>query len=180
VNVTFDGVPAPLFFVYGGQINLQVPFEVAGKTSTKVVVNYLGSVSAAVTVPVVTAQPAFFMINATDPFAANQDFSLNTPSNPAPRGQVVSVYGTGVGKASYDIATGSGAPAPPAGFTGGYTCSLAGKSMSVPYGGWTPSSVGLSQWSFIIPSDAATGAVAVKCTDTVSGASTQSATIYIK
>jgi uncharacterized protein (TIGR03437 family) len=184
VNVTFDGIPAPLFFVYGGQINLQVPFEVAGKTSTKVVVNYLGSVSAAVTVPVVAAQPAFFMINATDPFAANADYGANpkpnSATNPASRGTVMSVYGTGVGKVSYDIVTGAPAAGPPAGFTGGYNCSLGGKSMSVPFGGWTPTSVGLAQWSFIIPNDAATGAVSLKCTDTVSGASTQTATIYIK
>jgi uncharacterized protein (TIGR03437 family) len=184
VTVTFDGVPAPLFFVYGGQINLQVPFEVAGKTSTKVVVNYLGSQSAAVTVPVVAAQPAFFMLSATDPFAANADYASNpTPNsaaNPAARGSVLSVYGTGVGKVSYDIPTGSGAPGPTPGFTGGYTCSLGAKTVSVPFAGWTPTSVGLAQWSFIIPADAPTGAVSLKCTDGVTGAGTQSATIYIK
>jgi uncharacterized protein (TIGR03437 family) len=184
VSITFDGVPAPLFFVYGGQINLQVPFEVAGKTSTKVVVNYLGSVSAAVTVPVVSAQPAFFLINATDPFAANADYATNpkpnSVTNAAARGSVISVYGTGVGKVSYDIATGSPAPGPPGGFTGGYTCTLGGKSMTVPFAGWTPTSVGLAQWSFVIPTDSATGAVSLKCTDSISGASTQTATIYIK
>ena len=46
VTVTFDGVPAPLDYVSAGQINLQVPFEVAGKTSTEVVVNNYGSRSA--------------------------------------------------------------------------------------------------------------------------------------
>src|SRR5581483_8497301 len=51
VSVRFDGVPAPLFFVYGGQINLQVPFEVAGKTTTNVVVSYYGSTSQPIPVP---------------------------------------------------------------------------------------------------------------------------------
>jgi uncharacterized protein (TIGR03437 family) len=133
---------------------------------------------------VVSAQPAFFLINATDPFAANADYATNpkpnSVTNAAARGSVISVYGTGVGKVSYDIATGSPAPGPPGGFTGGYTCTLGGKSMTVPFAGWTPTSVGLAQWSFVIPTDSATGAVSLKCTDSISGASTQTATIYIK
>jgi uncharacterized protein (TIGR03437 family) len=184
VTVTFDGVPAPLFFVYGAQINLQVPFEVAGKTSTQVVVSYLGSASDPITVPVVAAQPAFFMLSATDPFAANADYGTNpkpnSATNPAARGSVLSVYGTGVGKVSYDVPTGVGAPGPAAGFTGGYNCSLGPNTFSVPFAGWTPTSVGLAQWSFVIPADAPTGAVNFKCTNTVSGYSTQTATVYIK
>lgn len=39
VTVTFDGVPAPIYLAYAGQLNVQVPFEVAGKTSTKMVVS---------------------------------------------------------------------------------------------------------------------------------------------
>jgi uncharacterized protein (TIGR03437 family) len=185
VTVTFDGIPAPLIFVYGGQINLQVPFELAGKTSTQVVVSYLGSASDPITVPVVAAQPAFFMLNATDPFAANADYGTNpkpnSATNPAARGSLVSVYGTGVGKVSYDVPTGAGAPGPAPGFTGGYTCMLGGgTAFSVPFAGWTPTSVGLAQWSFIIPGDVSTGAVSLKCTNTANGASTPSVTIYIK
>jgi uncharacterized protein (TIGR03437 family) len=184
VTVTFDGVPAPLVFVSAGQINLQVPFEVAGKTTTRVVVNYNGSTSPPISVPVKAAEPAFFMLNATDPFAANADYAanpkVNSSSNPAARGTVISVYGTGVGQPSYTIGTGNPAPGPPAGFTGNHSCTLGTQTISVPFAGWTPTAVGLAQWSFVIPSDAATGAVSLKCTDKTSGASTQSATIYIK
>ena len=47
-----------MFLSFGGQLNFQVPFEVAGKTTTKVIVNYFGSPSAAATVPVLPSQPA--------------------------------------------------------------------------------------------------------------------------
>lgn len=183
VSVTFDGVPAPLVFVYGGQINLQVPFEVAGKKTTQVVVGYQGSFSAPITVPVVAAQPAFFMLSATDPFAANSDFAANpapnSAKNPAGRGTVFSVYGTGLGNL-YPVPTGVGAPGPPASYLTNYRCQLGAQTLQIPFAGWTPTAVGLAQWSFVIPTDAATGAVTVKCTDGNTGASTQSATIYIK
>ncbi len=184
VTVTFDGTPAPLVFVAGGQINLQVPFEVAGKPSTQVVVTYNGSSSAPVSVPVADRQPAFFMLNATDPFAANADYGTNphpnSAQNPAARGSVFSVYGTGIGKVSYDVPTGAGAPAPAAGYTGNYHCVLGSKDIGVPFAGWTPTAVGLAQWSFIIPADSDTGAVSLQCISIGSGASTQKATVYIK
>ena len=143
-------------------------------------VGYQGSYSAPVTVPVVAAQPAFFMIDAMRPYAANQDYSVNSTANPAARGTVLSVYGTGIGQVSYSVPTGMGAPAPAPGYTGNYTCTLGTETFAVPFAGWTPTAVGLAQWSFVIPADTATGAVSIKCAGGSSGASTQSATVYIK
>jgi uncharacterized protein (TIGR03437 family) len=129
----------------------------------------------------VNSQPAFFTITpqGEDSIAGNQDYSLNSASNPEARGRVVSIYGTGLGKLSYDVATGTGAGAPPAGYTGNNTCTLGSKSVPVAFTGWTPSAVGLGQWSLVIPSDAPTGKVAIKCTD-ANGNSTQAGTLYIK
>ena len=182
VSVTFDGVLAPMFLSFSGQLNVQVPFEVAGKKTTVVQVNYNGSLSDKISVPVTPSQPAFFTITpiGTDSIAGNQDFTLNSSTNPEARGRVVSIYGTGLGKLSYDVPTGAGAGGPPAGYTGNNTCVLGGsKSVSVAFTGWTPSAVGLGQWSLVIPSDSPTGAVSVKCTD-INGASTQVGTLYIK
>ncbi|HXJ43882.1 MAG TPA: matrixin family metalloprotease, partial [Bryobacteraceae bacterium] len=65
VTVTFDGVLAPMFLSYSGQLNLQVPFEVAGKSTTAVRVNYNGSLSDAISVPVTPSQPAFFTVSSS-------------------------------------------------------------------------------------------------------------------
>ena len=179
VTVTFDGNPAPVFLAWNQQLNVQVPFEVAGKKSTLVQIDYLGSRSAAVPVPVTASQPALFVYSG-GAIAGNQDFSLNTSTNAAARGSVISLYGTGLGKLSYDVQTGVGAPGPPAGYSGGHTCVLGGsKSVPVAFAGWTPSAVGLAQWSFVIPADSPTGTVSVKCSD-ANGASTQTDNIFIK
>ena len=50
-QVFFDGIAAPLTYVSVGQINAVVPYEVAGKASTQMTVNFNGAVSAARTVP---------------------------------------------------------------------------------------------------------------------------------
>ena len=42
-EVRFDGVPAPLFYAQFGQINVQVPYTVAGNTTTHVQALYQGS-----------------------------------------------------------------------------------------------------------------------------------------
>ena len=179
VTVRFDGQPGPVFLAWNQQLNVQVPFEVAGKKNTVVQVDYFGSTSAPVTVPVAASQPALFTYNGAAT-AGNQDGKLNTETNAAARGTVISLYGTGLGKLSYDVQTGVGAPAPPPGFTGGNTCTLGGsKSVPVAFAGWTPSAVGLAQWSFVIPADSPVGSVTVACTDP-NGASTQPGTIFIK
>ena len=78
-----------------------VPYEVAGKTSTQVAVRYNGQNSAPLTVPVAAAAPGLFSANFSGSGAAvafNQDNSLNSPANPAKKGSIVVVYGTGEGE----------------------------------------------------------------------------------
>jgi trimeric autotransporter adhesin len=186
VSITFDGVPAPLFYVSAGQINLQVPFEVAGKATTSMIVNYLGSASAPVSVPVLSVQPSLYSANysGTGPVIAFhlKDGSLNTAQNPAARGDYVLLFGTGVGKVSYAVPTGQAAPAPPPGFTGNYTYSIGGSTAaSALFGGWAPTFAGVAQWDLQIPTTSASGAVPVIVTDTATGASSQpGATIFVK
>ena len=187
VSVTFDGVQAPIFFVDGGQINLQVPFEVAGKQSTFITVNYLGSKITPVQVPVLAEQPALISADSsgTGPVAAvNQDGSINSAAHPAPQGTIVTIYGTGVGQqAGYTVfATGAAAPGVPGGFTGNYTYIIGGAaSAAAAYVGPTPTSVGLAQFNLKIPSiNGPTGAVSVVVTSPNGVSSRAGTTIYVQ
>jgi uncharacterized protein (TIGR03437 family) len=177
VKVTFDGIAAPLFFVYGGQINLQVPFEVAGKTSTSVAVNFFGSASAPVAVPVLNEQPAFFTFTpeGTDSIVINQDGSTNGSAHPAPRSSYVTAYGTGMGNVN-GLVTGEGATLEP---TLNYNCTIGSISTTAAFVGWSPTTVGLAQFTFQIPSGVpANSTQALKCTDNATGVSTQTGTLY--
>jgi uncharacterized protein (TIGR03437 family) len=105
VHVLFDGMPAPLTYVSAAQVNAVVPYEVAGHSTTTLQVEYLGALSAPVSLPVAAAAPGLFTAAAsgTGPGAIlnNIDYSLNTAANPVPRGNsanaYVDIYLTGAG-----------------------------------------------------------------------------------
>jgi len=90
-QVTFGGVAAPVFSAQSQQVTVQVPWEVAGQTSTEVVVFY-NSQTAVASAPVVlaTAAPGIYAV-------ANSDGTVNSPTNPAKAGGFVTLYGTGGG-----------------------------------------------------------------------------------
>jgi uncharacterized protein (TIGR03437 family) len=189
ISVTFDGIPAPVFFtgtVNGtGQINLQVPFEAAGKSSTKVVTSFFGSASPTITLPVVPVHPALFTYpTATSAYAANSaDFSTILSTNPAARGSTIVVVGTGMGLPAYSIQTGAAAPLPPAANqnANGWTCTIGGVSAPVLYAAWFAGFAAEAEWYVTVPSSlSVTGAVPIQITSPT-GVSTQSnLTVFIK
>jgi uncharacterized protein (TIGR03437 family) len=104
-RVLFDGVAAPLLYATRGQINAVVPCSVAGKTSVVVQVESNGGFSNTVTLPVENAAPSIFTLsNSGQGRGAILNFDQttgkyteNSPSNPAARGSLVSIYFTGAG-----------------------------------------------------------------------------------
>jgi uncharacterized protein (TIGR03437 family) len=113
VQVTWDGVPAPLFFVSEQQINLQVPFEVAHKTTARLRVSVEGMDPAELPVEVAEAAPGIFTLDGSRAAALNQDFTLNGPDNPAPAGSVLQLFLTGQGLLNTRVRTGELAPLTP-------------------------------------------------------------------
>jgi uncharacterized protein (TIGR03437 family) len=100
IQVTFDGIAAPLFYVSDTQINAQVPYAVGGRTSAKVTVLFQGTARWTSTVEIVEAAPAVLTAGAGtgQAVALNQDGTLNSSSSGAPRGTVVTFYVTGAGQ----------------------------------------------------------------------------------
>lgn len=115
-SVTFDGIPAPLFYVSPGQINAQVPNK-ASNRPTVVVTTTAGSSD-----PVSTGGSGslgLFTANGTGcgqgailNVAQDGALSLNTPQNSAAPGSYVAVYGTGLPSDYLYPALPDGAPAP--------------------------------------------------------------------
>lgn len=64
-RVLFDGVPAPLVYTSTRQLSAIVPYSVAGRNSTRVIVEYQGAPSLPVDIPVTNANPAFFTANSS-------------------------------------------------------------------------------------------------------------------
>lgn len=100
-TIAFDGIPAPLIYASGGQTAAIVPYSVAGQTSTQMVITYQGRASAPVTVPVAASAPGLFSASASgtgNGAIDNADGTVNSPANPAKRGSIIVLYGSGEGQ----------------------------------------------------------------------------------
>lgn len=97
VQVTFDGIPAPLLWVQDAQINLVAPWSIAPGQNTLICATWNNVATNCLTLPVVKATPAVFTVDGVHAAALNQDGSYNSASNPAAPGSIVSVWATGLG-----------------------------------------------------------------------------------
>lgn len=97
VQVTLDGTPAPLLWVQDAQINLVAPWSLTPGQNAQVCVSYNDVNTNCLTLPVVQATPAVFMVDAQYAAALNQDGTYNSAGNPAAPGSIVTVYATGLG-----------------------------------------------------------------------------------
>ena len=156
-RVTVDGVPAPLFFASPNQINLQIPYESAGKAVVTAHIEVDGYDASDFTLNLVPANVGVFTTDRFRVAALNQDGSLNSAENPAPAGSVVQFYATGQGKLDLAIATGIAAPSlPPFPVpVTPVTVQIGGKPAKVKFIGLAPGTVGMLQLNVEIPEDTA-------------------------
>jgi uncharacterized protein (TIGR03437 family) len=148
VQVYFDNFAAPIIYAQAEQINAQVPWEIAGQTTTQMRILYNGVEAGAASVPVGAALPGVFYIE-------NSDGSLNSPSNPARAGDYVAIYGTGGGVMSPPGVTGSSWPlAPLSWLTQSVSATVGGETARVLYSGSAPAlESGFFQINVQLPAD---------------------------
>ena len=100
VAATVNGAAATVLYALGNQINTVVPFGLDLSIPAEWEVRSQDRQIARVAVPAAAASPALFTASGTGigPGAIlNEDYSLNSPANPAPPGSIVMMYGTGFG-----------------------------------------------------------------------------------
>jgi uncharacterized protein (TIGR03437 family) len=161
VRVLFDGQPAPLLAVTGQQLNLVVPFGVAGKSTTQIQVENGGVWSNPVSVPVAQAHPGLFTEDgsgAHQAAALNQDGSLNSASQPAARDSIVVLYATGAGMANKALQDGQLIPDDSVHTALTVSVNIGGTNAEVLFAGMAPQMVaGVLQINARIPANAPTG-----------------------
>jgi uncharacterized protein (TIGR03437 family) len=96
VQVSFDGVPAAVLYAGPNQINVQVPFEFSQYLSPGPQIQVVLPSGSITLKPVASAEsPGIFTTDGVHAVALNQDGSVNSTSNPAARGSIVTLFGTG-------------------------------------------------------------------------------------
>src|SRR6185312_7001238 len=151
-SVTVGGFPAPMLYASSGQVNFQVPFEVQpGNAVFTVFVN--GSTVASGSLTVLATAPGVFMLDGGRAAIVNQDGSVNSVGSPAPAGSVASVYATGLGTVSPQVASGAPAPAGSIAYTNAsVTVTVGTAAAQLQFAGLAPGFAGLYQVNFVVPS----------------------------
>jgi len=108
VRVLFDNIAAPLLYVSASQINAIIPYEIAGRPTTQMRIEYNNVQSSALTLNVADVSPGLFTHNAagTGPTAYHANFTPVTQASPAQKGEVIIMFATGEGVLSTRQATG--------------------------------------------------------------------------
>jgi uncharacterized protein (TIGR03437 family) len=169
-TVMFDSYKAPLMSVNTTQITAMVPYEIAGEASTALKITIAGQAASPITLPAALTAPGIFITgngptNGRNDQAAvlNADGTANSQSNPAARGSMISIYGTGAGELFPNPPDGatvsaSSVPAPVA----PVTATIDSQTAAVAYAG---GSVGLSNAVFqvnaTVPANATVGKVKI-------------------
>jgi len=154
---------APIFAVDNvngqQQINFQVPWELAGKSSAVLQVVNNGALSPTVSVPVLGAQPGVFAYNiGNDTFGVvlHANFQLADTAHPVSPGEVVLIFCTNLGAVSPAIADGAAGSgkektiAPT-------TVTIGGVAAPVSFSGLASGFVGLYQVNAQVPASLAAG-----------------------
>jgi len=189
-RVLFDNIAAPMIYASDGQTSVMVPYAVAGRSTTTIVVEYSGVQSAPITQIVALAAPGIYTLNqqGTGPGAIlNQDgLTVNSLNAPEKRGNVIAIYMTGEGQTNPQGADGVVIPAVVSALKvpqQTVTVTIGGVDAVVAYAGSAPSLIsGVMQVNAIIPLTAPTGTqpvvVTVGTVKTQSGAS--AATVVVQ
>lgn len=184
VRVWFDGIAAPILYAGTGQLNVVAPYAIAGKPSTDVRVEYMGVFSPAVSVPVLPAQPGIFTLDASGAGPAavlNKDYSVNSATNPAKRGDSIMIFATGEGVMSpagvdglVALAASTGPPPPVA-------VQIGGQAATVSYAGNAPGMVeGALQVNAVVPTTVTPGSAVSVVVTVGTTASPATATLAVQ
>ncbi|MCC6363740.1 MAG: SBBP repeat-containing protein [Bryobacterales bacterium] len=169
VSVELNGKPVPLLAVANGngieQINFLFPRELSPRDSSR-------PVSVAVRTPRGGSLPLWFHASTGGwPYVFQNseglalivrasDGSLISAANPARRGELLLLYGTGMGAVDPPVASGEAAPSsPPSSTVAAARIEVGGIAADVSFSGLAPGYAGLYQVNFSIPAAAPSGIV---------------------
>ncbi len=183
-RVLINGTAVPLFDVINiqgtEQISAQAPFEIAGQQNVSIAIDNGRTISPAIQVPVIAAQPGIFLEDGvTGAFLHGADNSVVTAAKPASAGEVVVVYCTGLGAVTPPGTTGALASSSVLSNTNVTpTVSVGGANANVAFSGLAPALVGLYQINFTVPQSTPSGSIDVVVT--ANGVASNTAKLPVK
>jgi uncharacterized protein (TIGR03437 family) len=160
-TVQFDSLSAPIIYNSSSQLNLQVPWELQGKSSSSVTITVNSVTSAPQTVQVGLADAGIFSLGAPQ---GGQGAIVNLAgivvdvNSPAHAGDYLQIYSTGLGAVSNTPPTGAAAVAMPlSSLVANVDATIGGVAAQVIFAGLAPGFIGLYQVNVQVPQGVAAG-----------------------
>ena len=160
--LTVNGLPVPIVFVSPKQINAQLPFEAVGNVT--LIVRTPGGVSDNFNLVILPTAPRVFLSgNAGDvdnlpTLVRNTNNLLVTDTNPVHRGDIMTIYLTGMGTVNPAAPAGQPAPMDPlATAIVQPEVTLGGVHLPLYFAGLSPGQVGVYQIDVAVPANTPTG-----------------------
>jgi len=160
-TVQFDGISAPILYGSSSQLNLQVPWELQGESSSWVTATANSIASLPQPVPVGLTDPGIFSLGAPQ---GGQGAILNLAgivvdaNSPAHAGDYLEIYSTGLGAVTNTPQTGAVALVTPLSYLiRNATVTIGGVAAPVIFAGLAPGYVGLYQVNAQVPQGVAAG-----------------------
>ncbi|HEY1185762.1 MAG TPA: hypothetical protein VGE89_16335 [Bryobacteraceae bacterium] len=160
-TVEFDGISAPILYGSSSQLNLQVPWELQGESSSWVTATANSVAGLPQPVPVGLTDPGIFSLGAPE---GGQGAIVNLAgivvdaNSPAHAGDYLEIYATGLGAVTNTPQTGAVALVTPLSYLiGNATVTIGGVPATVIFAGLAPGYVGLYQVNAQVPPGVAAG-----------------------
>jgi uncharacterized protein (TIGR03437 family) len=163
LSMQFAGAyAAPLFAVANNQANVQIPWELAGRTTVTLAAGNNGQAGAPQALNLANFAPGIFTITADGAgqgVIVDGSYRVLDGSHPATAGSSVAIiYCTGLGSVTNQPITGAASPAnPPAQTINTPTVAIGGGKARVLFSGLAPGLVGTYQVNVEVPADSALG-----------------------
>jgi len=159
-QVFVEDIAAPVVSAFTDSVTAIVPYAVAGKTRARLRLTVNSESTNEVLLDVAQSAPGLFTTDGSGTGQAaawNQDGSENSARNPAPRGSVVSLFGTGEGQTVPAGMDGKPASDPLPKSVLPVSITIGGINATVSYAGAAPGLVGVFQINAIVPDDIVPG-----------------------
>jgi uncharacterized protein (TIGR03437 family) len=191
-TMKINGIATPFFFVSPGQVVYQVPWELAGQARASATFTTASGTSAPATITLAEYAPGIFtetpegqgavLINSTGELTAQPGVVPGFPSRPAPKGEYIAIYATGLGEVTNPPATGAPASSDPNSLsytTATPSVTIGGVNAPVVFSGLAPGFVGLYQVVAQVPAGAPVGN-AVPMVLSIGGQNSNTVTIAVQ
>src|SRR5579871_2223046 len=188
-SMQIGGQAAPIFYASPSQVNVQIPWALAGRSQSGVTATVGTMSSNKEPMSIAPFAPGIFTLNIAGStqgaillantllFAAPQSVSGSQPVSP---GQVISIYCTGLGAVSNQPATGTAAQGNPLSYTPTTPLvTIGGLAAQVSFSGLAPGFVGLYQVNVQVPPGTPAGS-AVPVILTIGGVTSNTVTIAVQ